>query len=92
MLFSVEEPQYIIEKLKQYFDGQGFPVEESNKKYRLKAKCECQNEQTIIRITVEQIEENVNSVRLSMVEGNKMDFFKSFNEIQTEMRESEVIL
>ena len=88
MLFSVEKPQYIIEKLKQYFNDQEFPVEESNKKYKLKAKCKYQDEQTTIRISIEQIEENVNCVRLSMAEGNKMDFFKLFNEIQTEMREN----
>lgn len=88
----MEDPEIIIEKLREYFSEQDFPVEENEKKYKLKAKCTIQGDQTIVSAKVEQVEDGVNCLRLQKVEGNKMDFFEIFNEIQTHLEEANMIL
>eukprot|EP00826_Nyctotherus_ovalis_P035824 TRINITY_DN310_c0_g1_i9.p1 TRINITY_DN310_c0_g1~~TRINITY_DN310_c0_g1_i9.p1 ORF type:complete len:449 (+),score=154.32 TRINITY_DN310_c0_g1_i9:180-1526(+) len=67
-LFTVEEPEVVIEKLKEYFSDQDFPVKESGNKYKLKATCTVQDDRTIINVKVEKVEEGVNCIRLEKVE------------------------
>lgn len=91
-MFTVEDPELIIEKLREYFSVQNFPIKEDEVKYKLEAKCSIQGDQTIISARIEKVEEGVNCIRMKMIEGNKMDFFDIFKEIQEHLDKTEAIL
>lgn len=91
-MFTVEDPEVIVEKLREYFSVQNFPIKEDKKKYKLEAKCSVQGDQTIITTKIETVEEGVNCIRMKMNEGNKMDFFDIFKEIQEHLDKAKVTL
>lgn len=92
MLFTVEHPETIINKLKEYFEEQNFEMNESEKRYKIKAKCLMNEDETTVNIKVEKIDENVNCIRVSRVDGNKMAFLDLYNELKVFLSEVEMIV
>lgn len=91
-MFTVESPQDIIDKLKEYFSEQQFPVKESDKKYKLQVQCAIEGDKTDICIRVENVNEGVHCIKAEMVSGRKMDFLTIFNEIKQCLADDSMLL
>lgn len=91
MLYSIEEPKVIIEKLREYYDEQQCKVEESEVKYRLKAIFPASNNVALLT-KIKKVDEYVNCIKVEKIAGSKMDFLDIFNEIREFLEEVEMIL
>lgn len=91
-MFTIDKPEVIIKKLKEYFVEQEFKAEESKNKYQLKAHCETQDIYVLMKLKVDKVDENVRCIRISRISGSKMDFLKLYKEIYDHLKEADMIV
>ena len=90
-MFTLNEPEIIIEKLKEYFTEQECTIEEDKDNYKLKSTFNSLDNMKI-KVKIEQMEENIYCIKVEKLTGNKMDFLSIFNEIKLYLNESHMIL
>lgn len=91
-MFTVEESDEILKKLKEYFEEQEYNVKESSKKYKLQAQCSNNEADILLNVKIEKVDENVKCIRVEKVCGAKMEFLSIFNEIKNHLTEAEMII
>jgi len=91
IMYTVEEPNTIIEQLKDYFEEQECKVEESNTTYKLKGTFPFP-ENIVLTVSIKKVTECVRCVKLRRVFGGKMEFLDTFNEIKLYLTELSIIL
>ena len=90
-MFTINEPEIIIEKSKEYFTEQECTIEEDKDNYKLKSTFNSLDNMKI-KVKIEQMEENIYCIKVEKLTGNKMDFLSIFNEIKLYLNESHMIL
>ena len=91
-MFTIDKPEVIIKKLNEYFVEQEFKAEENENKYQLKAHCETQDIDVLMKLRVDKVDENVRGVRIFRISGSKMDFLKLYKEIYDHLKEADMIV
>ena len=91
-MFTIENPESVMDKLKVYFAGQDCNVKESEKKYKVKACFSSYDEKLVVNVRVEEADKNVYCVKVEKAMGSKMDFFEVFNEIKGYMNDKRMVL
>lgn len=91
VLFTIEEAELVVRKLKEYFEEQKYPIKESEKKYKMEVCCPVFEDKVRLNVRIERADENVRCIRLEKVAGNKMDFLAIFSEIKNYLGEEELI-
>lgn len=92
VLFTVEDPDTIFDKLNEYFNTLEFSVNESSKKYKMEVKCSIEDTPVGIEVKLEKVNENTSCIRVNRIIGSKMDFLETFNELKTYLEDAEVIM
>lgn len=81
-MFSIEKPNSIMEKVKEYFEDQKCLVKESKEKYKMQACHPVREDKVVLNVRLEEANENVRCIRLEKVSGNKMDFLEIFKDLK----------
>eukprot|EP00826_Nyctotherus_ovalis_P000458 TRINITY_DN0_c529_g1_i2.p1 TRINITY_DN0_c529_g1~~TRINITY_DN0_c529_g1_i2.p1 ORF type:complete len:219 (-),score=90.41 TRINITY_DN0_c529_g1_i2:37-693(-) len=91
-VFTVEEPEEVLKRLREYFDEQKFEVKESAKKFKIQAHCTTNEAEVLLNVRVERADENVRCVRVEKVCGARMEFLTIFNEITNFLAEAQMLI
>eukprot|EP00826_Nyctotherus_ovalis_P026272 TRINITY_DN2054_c0_g1_i7.p1 TRINITY_DN2054_c0_g1~~TRINITY_DN2054_c0_g1_i7.p1 ORF type:complete len:273 (+),score=70.80 TRINITY_DN2054_c0_g1_i7:76-894(+) len=91
VLYTIEEPDSVLEKLKEYFAEQECEVVEDEGKYKLQAKFAAY-ESMRLKVEIEEAKEEVYCIRMEKDSGSKMNFISVFNEMKMYLDESNIIL
>ena len=87
-MYTIEEPDVVINELIDYFQSSNFEVKMNEKKYKLKAI----NEDLVVNGKIGKVDENIYCIKLEKVLGSKFDFLDTFDEIKTYLTELDMIL
>jgi len=91
-MFTIEDPEEILNKLKEYSGEQDYKVKESPKKYKLQVHCSNKDIEMVMNIKMEKADENVKCVRVEKVCGERMEFLKVFEEMKKYLTEAEMLI
>jgi serine/threonine protein kinase len=91
-MFTVEGPEEILNKLKDYFAEQNYKFTESSKKYKLQVHCSNKDAEVLMKVKVEKADENVRCIRAEKVCGARMEFLEVFNEMKKYLTEAQMLI
>jgi len=93
-MFTVEEPQDVMNSVKQYFNEQGCAINESEKKYKMQAEFSTYDQKLVVKTRIEKCpdQEGVYCVKLEKVAGGKMDFLGVFNEVKNHLTDANMLV
>eukprot|EP00831_Metopus_contortus_P038569 TRINITY_DN3029_c0_g1_i4.p1 TRINITY_DN3029_c0_g1~~TRINITY_DN3029_c0_g1_i4.p1 ORF type:complete len:445 (+),score=96.02 TRINITY_DN3029_c0_g1_i4:256-1590(+) len=93
ILYSVEEPDEIFEKLCECLESQQFKVESEEKSYKIKATfTDVEMGNSILEFRIERAEEEVQAITCQRQEGSKMEYLRLFNILKEKLYDYEMIL
>ena len=91
VLCTVEEPEVVIKKIKEYFIEQDCEVVENEVKYKIEAKFPaCDNMK--VKVKIEEGEGDGYCISVEKNKGNKMNFMNVFNEIKKYLEEENMVI
>lgn len=91
VLHTVEEPDAVIEKVKEYFTEQECEIVEDEAKYKVEGKFPVYDNMRV-KVKVEEAECGVYCIRIEKNSGGMMNFLSVFNEMKVYLDESNIIL
>ncbi len=94
-MFTIDEPDVVITKVKEYFTGQECKIAESGTKYKLRAQFPEFAEGLAITAKIERVDEEMYCIKVERVMGtssNKIGFLNTFDEIKAYLEKFDLIL
>ena len=92
VLYTLEEADLIWVKIKQYFEDQGFPINDCKSKFKFTAKCNFQDEMIFVNTELNMVDENVICIKVSRAGGTIITFLTIFKVLKNHLTEATMLL